>query len=88
MRFAHSNPEGAVQVARRKFPEVDPEVIKTAVERMIREATLPKHVTMDPEGWKNTAKVRIELGDLKNPESANHTLDPAFSMKAVEQVQQ
>lgn len=88
MRFAHADPEGAIQVARRKFPEVAPDVVKSAVERMIREATLPKHVTMDPEGWKNTAKVRIELGDLKNPEAANQTLDPVFSMKAVEQIRQ
>jgi NitT/TauT family transport system substrate-binding protein len=88
MQFAHSNVEGAIQVARHKFPEVDPDVIRNAVERMIKEATLPKHVTMDPEGWRNTTRVRIELGDLKDPESANNTLDPMFAMKAMEQIKQ
>jgi NitT/TauT family transport system substrate-binding protein len=86
MRFAHSDPAGAIQVAMRKFPEVDKDVIKSAVERMIQEATLPKHVTIDPEGWRNTTRVRIELGELKKPESANETIDPMFSNKAVEQI--
>jgi NitT/TauT family transport system substrate-binding protein len=86
MRYAHSNREGAIQIARRKFPEVDPEVIATAVQRMVEESTLPQHVTMDAAGWQNTVKVRVELGDLKNPSAADLTLDHTFSKKAVEQI--
>jgi len=86
MRYAHSNKEGAIQVAKRKFPEIDPGVIANAVNRMISEKTLPQHVSMDQAGWENTVKVRVGLGDLKDPRAADATLDHSFSRKAVEQL--
>jgi NitT/TauT family transport system substrate-binding protein len=82
MRYAHQNPNGAVDIGRRKFPEVDGNVIKSAVERMITDATLPKHVTIDDTGWKNTINVRAELGDLKDKSAAEKTLDRSFSQNA------
>lgn len=83
MRYAHANPEGAIAVARRKFPDVDPGVIRTAVTRMIKESTLPAHVTLDRRGWANAVNVRVTLGDLKNPAAADQTLDPSFAAAAV-----
>jgi NitT/TauT family transport system substrate-binding protein len=83
MRYAHDNPEGAIAVARRKFPDVDPEVIRSAVTRMIKESTLPGHVTMDRQGWANAVNVRVTLGDLKKPAEADATLDPSFAAVAV-----
>jgi NitT/TauT family transport system substrate-binding protein len=81
-RYAHANPTGAIDVARRKFPEVDPQVVRSAVERMINAETLPPHVTMDPKGWENTINVRVELGDLKDRVAADRTLDPSFAANA------
>lgn len=83
MRYAHANPEGAIAIARRKFPEVPPDVIRAAVTRMIAESTLPTHVSMDPKGWANAVNVRIALGDLKNPAVAGQTLDPTFATTAL-----
>jgi NitT/TauT family transport system substrate-binding protein len=80
MRFAHQNRDGAIEVAKRKFPEVDPAVIAAAVDRMIKDSTLPKSVTMDKEGWANTINVRAELGDLKDRKAADMTLDHSFSL--------
>jgi NitT/TauT family transport system substrate-binding protein len=82
MRYAHQNPSGAVDIGKRKFPEVDPNVVKSAVERMISDGTLPSHVTMDETGWQNTINVRADLGDLKNVSAANQTLDRSFSVDA------
>jgi len=82
MRFAHANPAGAIEVARKKFPDVDPQVIRTAVTRMINESTLPSHVTMDARGWSNAVNVRVALGDLKNRSAADRTLDPSFAATA------
>jgi NitT/TauT family transport system substrate-binding protein len=83
MRFAHANPAAAVAIARRKFPDVDPQVVDAAVKRMISSGTLPSHVTMDPKGWANTVNVRVELGDLKDRAVAGRTLDDSFSRKAL-----
>jgi NitT/TauT family transport system substrate-binding protein len=82
MRYAHANPMGAIDVARRKFPEVDAQVVRAAVERMINDATLPTHVSMEPQGWANTINVRVELGDLKDRAAADQTLDSTFATNA------
>ena len=86
MQFAHKDLEGAITIGKARFPEVDPEVVETAVRRMVKESTLPKHVTMSPVGWSNAVKVRVELGDLKSPTAADSTLDHTFATKAVEQL--
>jgi NitT/TauT family transport system substrate-binding protein len=83
MRFAHADPAAAVAIARRKFPDVDPQVVDAAVKRMITSNTLPTHVTMDPAGWANTVNVRVELGDLKDRATAGRTLDDRFARKAL-----
>jgi NitT/TauT family transport system substrate-binding protein len=83
MRYAHADPEGAIDVATRKFPDVDPKVIRTAVMRMITSSTLPAHVSMDPKGWANTVNVRVDLGDLKDRAGADRALDPSFASVAV-----
>jgi NitT/TauT family transport system substrate-binding protein len=82
MRFAHADPAAAVAIARRKFPDVDPQVVDAAVQRMLRSKTLPAHVTLDPTGWANTVNVRVELGDLKNRAGADGALDGRFAQRA------
>ncbi len=82
MRFAHESPSEAVAVARRKFPEVDPEVVRIAVERMISDKALPEHVTINRSGWANTVQLRFELGELKDPVAANQALDESFAQAA------
>lgn len=83
MRYAHANPEAAIAIASRKFPDVEPQVIRTAVMRMITASTLPRHVAMDPQGWANTVNVRVGLGDLKDRAGADAALDPSFAAMAV-----
>jgi NitT/TauT family transport system substrate-binding protein len=82
MRFAHARPAEAVEVARRKFPEIDPEVIRIAVERMIADRALPEHVTIDRSGWKNTVQLRFEIGDLKDQGEADKAIDESFAQAA------
>jgi NitT/TauT family transport system substrate-binding protein len=82
MRYAHANPEGAIAIAQRKFPDVDAAVLRTAVLRMVNDATLPEHVTMDPQGWANAVNVRVQLGDLRDPAAANLALDGSFAETA------
>lgn len=84
MRFAHQDPMGAVEVARRKFPEIDPGVLRSAVERMINEKTLPQHVSVDPAGWKKTVELRMALGDLKSAAVAEKTIDNSFALNAAD----
>lgn len=86
MRFAHTDTKAAIEVAQRKFPDIDHDVVESAVTRMVTESTLPQHVTIENEGWKNTVKVRVDLGDLKNPAIADKTLDNRFAVRAAAEI--
>jgi len=86
VRYAHSDPDGTVAIAQKVFPEVDPEVVGTAVERMLREETIPEHVLVDPEGWHNAVQLRLEVGDLKSKLIADQTVDNTFAQRAVERM--
>lgn len=86
VRYAHSDPAGTVAIARKVFPELSPEVAKSAVDRLLKEKTIPEHVTIDPAAWDNAVKVRQEVGDLKSSEAAEKTVDASFAKKAVDAV--
>ena len=83
MRLAHAEPERAIEIAQRKFPEIDKDVVRIAVSRMISDESLPAHVSINRTGREKTVKLRLELGDLKNPAVADQTLDDTFAQKAV-----
>jgi NitT/TauT family transport system substrate-binding protein len=65
VRFAHSNTPETIAAAQKLFPNIDPIGVKTAVNRMITEQTLPASAAVDQDGWKRAIKVRQEVGDLK-----------------------
>ena len=83
MQLAHQNPTLAKDIARRKFSSVPADVIDSAVDRMIASSTVPDHVTLDTVGWTNSVNVRVSLGDLKSPQTADKALDPTFANHAV-----
>jgi NitT/TauT family transport system substrate-binding protein len=86
MRFAHEDRPGTIDVARKVFPELDPEVAQNAVMRMLDEDTIPQHATLDREGWENAIRLRLDVGDLKSRTAADATFDPSFASRALEQV--
>jgi NitT/TauT family transport system substrate-binding protein len=84
MRYCHDNPEGTIEVARKAFPEVDPEVAANAVKRLLKDNTIPKHVSIDDKAWENAVQVRLQVGDLKSAKSAEKTIDNTFAAKATQ----
>lgn len=86
VQFAHSDPEGTIEVARKVFPDLDADVVKKAVHRMLDAKTIPQHATIDPAAWKNAIDLRIDVGDLKSRQIANETIDPSFADKAAQHV--
>ena len=83
VRYAHSDVPGTLEVAQKVFPELDADVVKNAVERMLREKTIPEDVTIDPRAWDNAIQVRIQVGDLKSRDVARETVDRTFAKEAV-----
>lgn len=71
-QFAHNDTPAAISAAQKLFPQIDPAVVRNAVQRMIAEQTLPTTAVIDKDGWLRAIKVRQEVGDLKG---SNEYLD-------------
>lgn len=65
LRYIHSNPEGAIEVGKRQFPEVPTEVIRMAVLRMIKEGVFPAHAFVETDAWHNVLQLRVDMKDLQ-----------------------
>lgn len=82
-RYAHTDVEGTIEVAKTLFPTQEPIVIANAVKRMINEKTLPEHALSSVVGWEQAVKIRVEVGDLKSIKDSELSLDNSFAKKAM-----
>jgi NitT/TauT family transport system substrate-binding protein len=64
LKFVQSNPDGAIAVAKKEFPTLDPLVVEAAVKRMVAEGVYPATVTITPEALKISMDTQIALGNL------------------------
>lgn len=77
--FAHIYPDSAVYYATKKFPDLDKEIIKQAMFRIIETNTLPKSVVISDEAWEKAIQLRKEIGDIHSIETARNVLNMNFS---------
>jgi ABC-type nitrate/sulfonate/bicarbonate transport system substrate-binding protein len=82
LTFIKTNPDGALRVARKEFPELSEDVVKKALMHLISEGNIPKTAVLDKKSWDNAIKLRREMGDLKGAGSYEENVDPSFAAKA------
>jgi NitT/TauT family transport system substrate-binding protein len=68
----HANPEATISTAIKYFPQLDQQILKAAITRVISEQVIPKSLYISEESWNKAVAVRLAAGDLHNPA-------PAFS---------
>jgi NitT/TauT family transport system substrate-binding protein len=66
MKAAHSNPSDVVAMAKKRFPNLPPDVVESAVKRMLQSNTFPASAAMSESGWQKAIALRIDSGDLKD----------------------
>ena len=75
-----ANPEAALATAKVFFPQVEEDVIKAAMKRLVDEQVMPKTIAISAASWDKAVKVRVEAGDLQKAftvsESCDFTLIP------------
>ncbi|MGD9682111.1 MAG: ABC transporter substrate-binding protein [Candidatus Obscuribacterales bacterium] len=86
MAFIHSDFDGALAVARQEFPEVDPEVVRNALRRLIDQGTLPKNPSLDSGAWDKAVELRKEIGDLEGPATFEDNVDMTFADSALNRI--
>ncbi len=65
LRYIHSDFDGALAIARKRLPNLPPEVVATALRRLVDSGCIPGHAKVDPESWRKLLEIRVEVGDLK-----------------------
>lgn len=81
--FARNSPDETIKTAQSLFPNLDKEVVANAVNRMIKDKTIPITTTMSDESWQNAMKIRYQMGDIKEIKPTIDAVDNSFAKKAV-----
>jgi NitT/TauT family transport system substrate-binding protein len=79
MKFIHSDFEGTLQVAKQEFPEIDANILRTALRRMISEGSIPSSPIISKEAWDKAISLRRETGDLTGDGSFATNVDMKFA---------
>lgn len=64
LKTIQSNGPGAIAIAKKEFPTLDPAVVEAAVNRMITDGVYPPTVEITPEALKLSLDTQIALGNL------------------------
>jgi NitT/TauT family transport system substrate-binding protein len=74
-KFIREKPEEADAILFKRFPEVPPEVIRSAIGRSVQENVIPGSASIDPKGWERALMLRASVGDLSNVTVGREALD-------------
>ena len=78
-----SDPAGAVAIAKKEFPKLEPAVVEAAVKRMLAENVYPTTVETTPDALKTAMQTQIDLGNLKaQPDYASFVVQ-TYARKAM-----
>ncbi len=64
LRSIRADPAGAIAIAKKEFPTLDPMVVESAVKRMIEDNVYPPSVDITPAALKVSMDTQIALGNL------------------------
>lgn len=78
-----SNPAGAVAIAKKEFPTLDPVVVENAVKRMIEDNVYPPSVEITPAALKVSMDTQIALGNLAAQPAYDKFISSAYIKKAL-----
>jgi NitT/TauT family transport system substrate-binding protein len=81
--FAHSHPEETIEFAIRRFPKMDPTIVRHALSRILESNTLPKNAVISREAWAKACQLRVDAGDLSSMDPAWQSLNNTFAEKAI-----
>jgi NitT/TauT family transport system substrate-binding protein len=83
LKDLRENPQNGITTAKIYFPQLEEDILKLAVERIINERVLPIDVRISEESWKKASEVRVQAGDLKQIVPLFEAVDSNFADKAI-----
>lgn len=77
------DPAGAIVIAQKEFPKLDPKVVASAVERMLKENVYPTSVETSRDALRTAMQIQIALGNLKAQPDYGSFVVQTYSTKAI-----
>ncbi len=81
LQYIQNNFDETVKIAEKRLPDTDPEIVKSALKRLIDSGSIPAHAEIDPRSWEKLLQIRVEVGDLKKM-PVQILYDNSFAQKA------
>ena len=90
-QYIYSDPDGAKKIAKTEFPDTDPEIVESAVQRMIDCKGYPEHALVSEEAYENNMKLALISGNIEeypadySSYEANVEIDMAMKAQELDQ---
>jgi NitT/TauT family transport system substrate-binding protein len=81
--FIYANPEEAIQVAIKRFPNLNEQSIRDAVQLSIKDEVWPKSVAISQSSWDKAIQIRVQVGDIKKAPAFDEVVDNSFANNAL-----
>jgi len=78
----HSDRERALAILAKRFPEIDRNVAKAALDRVISDNIIPRSLQITEDAWSKAIRLRTEVGDLKDPKPFSSYVENKFAESA------
>lgn len=70
LQYIQSNFDGTFAVATKELPDLPPDVVRTALKRLIDSGSIPKHARVNPDSWQKLLQIRVDVKDLQRMPTA------------------
>jgi len=79
LTFLHQNPEDSTKILAKRFPEINRDVAKSALQRVLAAGIIPKQTIVVESAWRKALQTRVDAGDVKMPDNIMKYVDNSFA---------
>jgi NitT/TauT family transport system substrate-binding protein len=80
IRYMNTDKKGAADVAVSEFPQMSPDVVKSAVTRLFEEGVYPKNALITEKAFANALALQVGIGNIKpNAVAYRDAIDPSYA---------
>jgi len=65
LQFIQTDFNGTLDIAKKRLPNLAPNVVQAALKRLIESGCIPKHAAVNAESWRKLLQIRVDVHDLK-----------------------
>lgn len=79
LEYIHSRPADTLDLLKKRFPELAPNIAKRALERVSAERIIPRSPAVGEAAWNKAVQLRVQLGELTDAKRFSSYVDNSFA---------